>query len=320
MAKLDLEWLAVFDEIYKTNSVSRAAERLGLAQATASIALNKLRLHFGDKLFSRTAKGMMPTPRAEALYPELRDIIERLETARGFRAEFVPAQSNREFRISITDISEIVLLPILLNRLQKVAPGIRLEMEKIGDDSAARLASGEIDLAVGFMPHLEAGFHQQILFTQNFVCLAAKNHPRLNSKAAKISRAAFLGEGHIVVKTSGTGHWIVDKVLEQHGMERKVVLRLPSFLGVAHIVAETELLVIVPRKLGEKLVSQEEIKLLAPPLPLPSFSVKQHWHERFHADAGNVWLRRTIAELFATGRGRESDADQDPSEDQNNFI
>jgi DNA-binding transcriptional LysR family regulator len=297
MAKLDLEWLAVFDEIYKTNSVSHAAERLGLAQATASIALNKLRIHFGDKLFSRTSKGMMPTPRAEALYPELRDIMERLETARGFRAEFVPAQSNREFRLSITDISEIVLLSTLLNRLQKVAPDIRIEIEKITDDSASRLASGEIDLAVGFMPHLEAGFHQQILFTQNFVCMVARNHPRI---ADKISRAAFLREGHIAVKTSGTGHWIVDKVFEQHGMQRKVVLRLPSFLGVAHIVAETELLVIVPQKLGEKLVSQEDIKLLAPPLPLPSFSVKQHWHERFHADAGNVWLRRTIAELFST--------------------
>jgi DNA-binding transcriptional LysR family regulator len=306
MAKLDLEWLAVFDEIYKTNSVSRAAERLGLAQATASIALNKLRIHFGDKLFSRTAKGMMPTPRAETLYPELRDIIERLEAARGFRAEFVPAQSNREFRISITDISEIVLLSTLLNRLQKVAPDIRLDIEKISDDSAARLASGEIDLAVGFMPHLEAGFHQQILFSQNFVCLAAKNHPRIGNK---LSRAAFLNEGHIVVKTSGTGHWIVDKVFEQQGMTRKVVLRLPSFLGVGHIVAETELLVIVPRKLGEKLVSQDEIKLLTPPLPLPSFSVKQHWHERFHADAGNVWLRRTIAQLFATDRSRKLDSE-----------
>lgn len=304
MAKLDLEWLAVFDEIYKTNSVSRAAERLGLAQATASIALNKLRQHFGDKLFSRTSKGMMPTPRAEALYPELRDIIERLEAARGFRAEFVPAQSTREFRVCITDISEIVLLPILLNRLQKVAPDIRIEIEKIGDDSAARLASGEIDLAVGFMPHLEAGFYQQILFTQNFVCLAAKNHPRIGSK---VGRAAFLNEGHIVVRTSGTGHWIVDKVFEQHGMARKVVLRLPSFLGVAHIVAETEMLVIVPRKLGEKLVSQEEIKLLAPPVPLPSFSVKQHWHERFHADAGNIWLRRTIAELFMQHHVRDAD-------------
>jgi DNA-binding transcriptional LysR family regulator len=301
MAKLDLEWLAVFDEIYKTNSVSRASERLGLAQATASIALNKLRLHFGDKLFSRTSKGMMPTPRADALYPELRDIMERLELARGFRAEFVPAQSNREFRISITDISEVVLLSTLLNHMQKVAPDIRIEIEKIASDSAGKLESGELDLAVGFMPHLEAGFHQQILFSQNFVCLAAKNHPRIDNT---LSRAAFLQEGHIVVKTSGTGHWIVDKVFEQQGMARKVVLRLPSFLGVAHIVAETELLVIVPQLLGEKLVTQEDIKLMSPPVALPSFSVKQHWHERFHADAGNVWLRHTIAELFSASHQR----------------
>lgn len=297
MAKLDLEWLAIFDEIYKTNSVSRAAERLGLAQATASIALNKLRVHFGDKLFSRTSKGMFPTPRAEALYPELREIMDRLESARGFRAAFDPGQSTREFRICMTDISEVVLLSTLVNRLRRVAPHINIDVDKISTDSAGRLETGDVDLAVGFMPHLEAGFHQQILFTQNFVCLAAKNHPRVK---AKMSKAAFLAEGHIVVKTSGTGHSIVEKVFEQQGIKREVVLRLPSFLGVARIVAETELLVVVPRKLGEALISQEEIRLIDPPTPLPSFSVKQHWHERFHADPGNVWLRRTIAELFST--------------------
>ena len=297
MAKLDLEWLAIFDEIYKTNSVSRAAERLGLAQATASIALNKLRVHFGDKLFSRTSKGMFPTPRAEALYPELREIMDRLESARGFRAVFDPGQSTREFRICMTDISEVVLLSTLVNRLRRVAPHIHIDVDKISTDSAGRLETGDVDLAVGFMPHLEAGFHQQILFTQNFVCLAAKNHPRIKGK---MSKAAFLAEGHIVVKTSGTGHSIVEKVFEQQGIKREVVLRLPSFLGVARIVAETELLVVAPRKLGETLISQEEIRLIDPPTPLPSYSVKQHWHERFHADPGNVWLRRTIAELFST--------------------
>jgi DNA-binding transcriptional LysR family regulator len=297
MAKLDLEWLAIFDEIYKTNSVSRAAERLGLAQATASIALNKLRVHFGDKLFSRTSKGMLPTPRAEALYPELREIVSRLESARGFRAVFVPAQSNREFRICMTDISEVVLLPALADLLQRVAPDIHIDIEKISTDSAGRLESGELDLAVGFMPHLDAGFHQQILFTQNFVCLAAQNHPRI---AAGMSKAAFLAEGHIVVKASGTGHSIVDKLFEQQNMRRKVVLRLPSFLGVARIVAESELLVVVPRKLGETLIAQEAIIMIDPPTALPSYSVKQHWHERFHADPGNVWMRRTIAELFSS--------------------
>jgi DNA-binding transcriptional LysR family regulator len=301
MAKLDLEWLAVFDEVYKTGSVSRAADRLGLAQATASIALNKLRAHFGDRLFSRTSKGMEPTPYAQEIYPELREVIARLEKARGVRAVFVPEEAAREFRICMTDISEVVLLPTLLNHLRRVAPKVHIEAEKISTDSPRRLESGDVDLAVGFMTHLEAGFFQQTLFTQNFVCLVAKNHPRID---ATLSKKTFLAESHIVVTASGTSHSIVDKVLAQQGIERQVVLRLPSFLGVARIVAQTELLVIVPRLLGETLASQEAIRLLNPPIALPSYAVKQHWHERFHADPGNMWLRRTMAELFSK-RSRE---------------
>jgi DNA-binding transcriptional LysR family regulator len=296
MAKLDLEWLALFDEIYKTSSVSRAAERLGLAQATASIALNKLRIHFGDKLFVRTSTGMQPTPFAQEIYPELREILARLEKARGARTVFAPEVATREFRICMTDISEVVLLPTLLNHLRRVAPKVHIEAEKISTDSPRRLEAGDVDIAVGFMPHLEAGFFQQTLFTQNFVCLMAKNHPRIG---ARLSKEAFLAEGHIVVTSSGTGHSIVDKLMEQHGIEREVVLRLPSFLGVARIVAQTELLVIVPRLLGDTLASQEQVKLLDPPIALPAYSVKQHWHERFHADPANAWLRRTMAELFS---------------------
>ncbi len=116
---------------------------------------------------------------------------------------------------------------------------------------------------------------------------------------APLSRRAFSAEGHIVVTASGTGHSIVDKVLARHQVERRIVLRVPSFLGVARIVAQTELLVIVPRLLGHALASQERVQLLEPPVPLPPYKVKQHWHERFNADAGNVWLRRTMAELFS---------------------
>ena len=295
MAKLDLEWLHLFDEIYKTGSVSRAAERRGLAQGTASIALNKLRDHFADKLFSRTSNGMAPTPYAQEIYPALREAMALLEKARGVRDVFEPGTAERKFHISITDISEIVLLPTLLNHLRRIAPKVHIEAETISTDSPRRLESGEVDIAVGFMPHLEAGFYQQTLFKQDFVCLVANNHPRIKNK---LSKAAFLNEAHIVVSSSGTGHSIVDKVLGQHGIKREVALRLPSFLGVARIVAQTELLVIVPRRLGDMLASQEDIRLLDPPIALPSYSVKQHWHERFHADPGNVWLRRTMAELF----------------------
>ena len=296
MAKLDLDWLKVFVEIYKTQSVSRAALALGMEQASASLVLTKLRRHFDDPLFCRTSIGMAPTPRAQTIYPNVVEALVRLEKARGATGVFLPQQAKRDFRICMTDISEIVLLPRLINHLQTTAPGLVVEAEKISPDSRRRLESGEIDLAVGFTPDLEAGFYQQALFGQDFVCLASSDHPRIGTK---LTRKAFSNEGHILVMASGTGHSIVDKVLAQNKVNRRVVLRVPSFLGVARIVAQTEFLVIVPRLLGNTLAQQESVRVLEPPLPLPKYKVKQHWHERFNADAGNQWLRKTMAELFS---------------------
>jgi DNA-binding transcriptional LysR family regulator len=301
MAKLNLDWLEVFDQIYKTQSVSRAASLLGMEQASASIALNKLRQHFDDRLFIRTAAGMVPTPRAQSIYPDLHEALARIETARGKPAVFSPKDVVREFRVCMTDISEIIILPKLINYLQKTAPGLVVEATKISSDSRQRLASGDVDLAVGFLPDLEAGFYQQALFEQDFVCLAAKSHPRVKGvDQGKLPRSLFSSEGHILVTTSGTGHTIVDKVLDKQKIERRIVLRVPSFLGVARIVAQTEFLVIVPRQLGMALAAQEQVQVLEPPISLPHYKVKQHWHERFHLDAGSIWLRQTMAKLFMT--------------------
>jgi len=270
-----------------------------MEQASASIMLAKLRRHFDDRLFTRTSAGMEPTPKAQSIYPDLQEALLHIEKARGQGGAFLPQQAEREFCICMTDISEMVLLPRLINQLQQSAPGLTLKAEKISPDSRRRLESGDIDLAVGFTPDLEAGFYQQALFAQNFVCLAASNHPRIHGK---LTPREFLAEGHILVTASGTGHSIVDKVLARHKLVRRVVLRLPSFLGVARIVAQTEFLVIVPRLLGAALATQEKVQLLEPPVPLPPYKVKQHWHERFNADAGNIWLRKTMVDLFS-GKG-----------------
>jgi DNA-binding transcriptional LysR family regulator len=296
VAKLDLDWLGVFIQIYKTQSVSRAALILGMEQASASIVLNKLRRHYDDPLFCRTSIGMEPTPRAKAIYPDLLEAQLLLEKARGARAAFVPLEAAREFRICMTDISEIVLLPTLINYLQQSAPGVMIEADKISPDSRRRLEAGDLDLAVGFTPDLEAGFYQQALFAQDFVCLASLDHPRVQGK---LSRKAFSSEGHILVMASGTGHSIVERVLAKQQVERRIVLRLQSFLGVARIVAQTDFLVIVPRLLGLALASKERVQVLEPPVVLPTYKVKQHWHERFNADVGNMWLRKTMEKLFS---------------------
>jgi DNA-binding transcriptional LysR family regulator len=297
MAKLDLDWLTVFLEIYKTQSVSLAAERLGIAQARASGVLNKLRRHFADPLFARTSRGMEPTPYAVRIQPDIATCVARLSAATSQVDGFDPRTARRHFHICMTDISEIVVLPSVVNEVRKLAPGISIDAERISQDSPRRLEAGDVDFAVGYMPQLEAGFYQQTLFQQGFVCLAARNHPRIRTTP---NRQAFLKEGHIVVTTSGTGHSIVDREFKRRGIERTVVLRVASFLGVARIVARTELLAIVPRLLGESLIAQEDISLFNPPVALPTYGVKLHWHERFHTDAGNVWLRKVVARLLAT--------------------
>jgi DNA-binding transcriptional LysR family regulator len=296
MAKFDIELLVIFEEIYKTGSITRTAENLGLAQPTVSIALNKLRHHFGDMLFSRTSKGMEPTRHAQNVIKEVRTVTAAMQNVLRRQEAFNPHESSYEFKICMTDISEIVLLPTLLNYLKHEAPTIRVDIFKISPETPRQLQDGEVDLAVGFMPHLEAGFYQQKLFDQNFVCIASKDHPRIDSG---IGRKSFLEEGHILVKSSGTGHSIVEKVLTSKGIHRKIVLRVPSFLGIARIVAQTDFLATVPDRYGTAMSQQERVRILAPPIKLPNFSVKQHWHERFHSDPANRWLRQVIAHLFA---------------------
>jgi DNA-binding transcriptional LysR family regulator len=294
MAKLDIYWLGVFVEIYRTRSVSLAADRLGLAQARVSGVLSKLRRHFGDPLFARTSQGMEPTPYADQVYPDILQCFERLATPPSQHA-FDQATARRQFRICMTDISEIVVLPLLINELRRLAAGVTIEAERISADSPDRLESGDVDLAVGYMPSLEAGFYQQTLFRQGFVCLAALRHPRIQKPPTP---HVFSKEGHIVVTTSGTGHSIVDREFAKRGIDRNIILRVPSFLGVARLVAKTELLAIVPRRLAQAL-DQEAVNVFAPPISLPSYAVKLHWHARFHGDQGNIWLRKVVAQVLA---------------------
>lgn len=296
MKRLDTELLLIFDEVYKTRNVTRAAANLGLPQSTVSLGLSRLREQFNDRLFSRTAHGMEPTPRAANAVADIRRALEAMQRALADEPVFDPAASRRAFTVCMTDISEIVLLPRLLNYLRINGPGIKLDVAKISPDSPFELANGTVDLAVGFMPHLEAGFYQQKLFDQHFVCLASKHHPRVNDV---LTVEMLRQEGHVLVRTSGTGHAIVDKVLAQANVERNIALRLPSFLGVARIVAQTELLAIVPYRFGAAMLGSEQIRVLPVPVELPSFEVKQHWHERYHADASNRWLRQTFATLFS---------------------
>ena len=292
---MDVKLLAVFDEVYKTRSVSRAGENLGIAQSSISIALGRLRRHFGDPLFVRTSDGMQPTPHAAALEVPIRQALDLLRSLAHQQAVFEPATERRIFRICMTDITHLVLLPALINRLRDVAPGINVEITNISGQTPKMLESGEADLAVGFIPQLEAGFYQQKLFDQDFSCVVRIDHPRIR---ARLTQGMFKRENHVLVTAAGTGQNLVEEQLDRLGVWRNVALRLPNFLGIGALVANTDLMVTVPRRVAETLVRIAKVKALPPPFPLPVFSVKQHWHERYQQDPANRWMRGVISDLF----------------------
>lgn len=292
---MDVKLLAVFDEVYKTRSVSRAGENLGIAQSSISIALGRLRRHFGDPLFVRTSDGMQPTPHAAALEVPIRQALDLLRSLAHQQAVFEPATERRIFRICMTDITHLVLLPALINRLRDVAPGINVEITNISGQTPKMLESGEADLAVGFIPQLEAGFYQQKLFDQDFSCVVRIDHPRIR---ARLTQGMFKRENHVLVTAAGTGQNLVEEQLDRLGVWRNVALRLPNFLGIGALVANTDLMVTVPRRVAETLVRIAKVKALPPPFALPVFSVKQHWHERYQQDPANRWMRGVISDLF----------------------
>ena len=293
----EVRLLQVFDEIYRTRSVTRAAENLGVGQPTVSVALAKLREHFGDRLFVRLDNSMEPTPLAKELEQPIRLAIQAVGHAYGHHAVFDPATVERVFCISMTDISQLVLLPKLWAHLRVASPGVRIDVVPLSGDTSQMLESGEADLALGFMPQLEAGFYQQALFRQRYVCVASANHPRIGDQ---LTLNQYQDEEHATVTSSGTGHLILDREVARQGITRHIALRVPNYLGIAFVVEQTDLLLTIPERLAQVLEGRGQFRVYPVPFELPDYAVKQHWHERYHHDPGNIWLRRVISELLST--------------------
>jgi DNA-binding transcriptional LysR family regulator len=291
---VDLKLLQLFDVLYTTRSVTRAADLLDQSQPTVSIWLGKLRRQLHDPLFVRTPTGMQPTPQADVLIGQAREILESLRRLSDWEPTFVPATALRRFRICMTDASHITLLPQLLAHVRAVAPNVRLEVARIDGNTAHALESGEADLALGYIPWLESGIYQQTLFPQNWVCLANSLHPRIGKT---LSLAQYKDEAHVGI-VAGTGYQLLETALAAKRIQRNVVLELPGFLGLVRIVATTDLIVTLPRHIGETLAKVGELRVIDCPVAIPPFTVKQHWHARYHNDPANRWLRGVIATLF----------------------
>jgi DNA-binding transcriptional LysR family regulator len=296
MQNIDLRLLEVIRELHRTGSVSHAAQNLGLSQSAVSMSLARLRKHFNDPLFVRTSRGMEATSYAEALIGELIQATEILESAMERRLHFDPLTSDRMFHLISTDIAQFTILPQLVKRLSAaVAPKVRINLRQLTEAAPRLLESGEADLAIGLIPQMGAGFCQQRLFTNQFMCALRTGHPRIKEK---LTLEQFQSESHLSVTTLGTGYDSLEKALEAQKVRRNIAMRVPSYLGVGAIVTDTDYLVIVPGRFGRILASAGDLKLLPLPFPFPSYDVTQNWHERYTHDPAQQWLRSLLVSLF----------------------
>jgi DNA-binding transcriptional LysR family regulator len=247
----------------------------------------------------RTSRGMEPTTHAAKLIELLQRAEGLLQTALEHHVVFDPSTSERRFNIYSTDIAQVTLMPKLMKRLGATAPGVEVDLRRISDVTPKLLESGEANLAIGFVPEMGAGFCQQRLFKEKFVCVVRRDHPRVRGS---LSLDQFQEETHLAIATNGTGHSIVEQTLQANGIRRRIGLTVPSFLGIVSIITSLNYLAILPEQLARHLASAGQIRVLTVPVPIPPYFIMQHWHERFTHDPASRWLRATIADLFCSSK------------------
>ena len=296
MFELDCKLLSIFFYVYKFKSVSLAADHLEMSQPTVSNILNKIRQHYNDPLFLRIGNEMVPTELSKQLFPLVSEALNKVEIINNFTIDFDQATSQQQFSLAMTDVSHLVLLPKISQYLKKHAPHIRLNIRPITSETSYQMANGEIDLALGFLPQLENGFYQQQLFEQYYVVIAAKDHPRLTGDS--ISTAQYLAESHIDID-AGMGHYHIENELLNLQLNRNILMRLPSYLGVGLVVQETDAIATVPYYLSEVLLSRGNLQFFDAPIIFPTYAVKQYWHMSCHHKTSHQWLRQMCYDLFS---------------------
>ena len=287
----DLNLLRVFAAIYVERNVSRAALKLGMTQPAISNALIRLRRSCDDPLFVRTSRSMEPTSTATEMFPPIQQVLLILKASFDQPSKFDPQTSQRRFRLLMSDAGETVILAKLMAALQLQAPQIEIEAVQMPHPAYAEaLENGSADLAFGNLPFLKAGFYQQKLFSDPYLCIANKNHPLVKRKEINLSN--FLTASHILV-TSGNADALVEQALTKKRVKRNIQLRLSNYHVAVEIVSKTDLLATVPSK-----VISPVVQSLPLPFAIRGAEVRQFWHRRAHHDAANKWLRNLLAVMF----------------------
>jgi DNA-binding transcriptional LysR family regulator len=293
----NLNLFVAFDALLTAGSVSRAAKRVGVTQSAMSNSLRQVRELFGDPLFLRSSHGIVPTPRARDLAGPVREALRLLEQTLNPR-RFDPATSTRTFVLFTSDYVEFVLLPRLFAQISKHAPGVQIQTLPWGlHHVPEELARGTADLMIGFYDKVPPYHRETILFEERYACIVRKGHPRVRGR---LTLKIYVALKHVMVTQSPGAQSGIDRALATLGRSRDVSVRVSHFLNVPPLVASTDLVAALSRRVAEPFARMLPLRVFEPPLRLHVSRVGMVWHESSANDPAHQWLRETVAGVCAS--------------------
>lgn len=287
----DLGLLVALNTLLEERNVTRAAEKLNISQPAMSAQLARLRDLFDDQLLVISGRQMLPTARALELQAPLRDLIDTISKVVSERQRFAPATSTRTFRIIAADYLQLVVVLPLLEAVRHTAPGIQLHLLPFDAATAwSKLEQLEADLVITW-PNVIPPEARAIKLCDDDLCMVQRiGHPR---GTAKLSVEALCALDHVVISHDGVSlRGLVDEELDKLGQTRRIVASAVSFLAAPAMVAQTDMVASMPRRLAKMMPDLVEIFDL--PLPAIRFEFFAAWHPRMHNDSGHQWLRNQM--------------------------
>ncbi len=297
--QLDLNLLRVLVAIHRTGSVTLAGKSLALSQPATSNALARLRDFFEDELFVRASTGLKPTRLCEQLAVDMHEQLLLMESMLVGRQEFDPANSDVHWKISLSDLGEMMFLPKLAAALRIDAPHARLSNIAVNADQVtAALESREIDLAVGILAPEHRGIRSELLFHERYMAVTSLNWKPSSGRAGKtLSLEQLRQSGFAVASPTATFHGSVEKMLTRMKLEERIVLRSRHFSAMPDIVRQTDLVGIIPEMFVRELKTRQDLRVWDI-TDAPVYEVQIIWHKSTDTDSRHIWMRDLVCKLF----------------------
>jgi DNA-binding transcriptional LysR family regulator len=293
---IDLDLLVALEALLTERNVTRAAARLRLSQPALSARLARLRTLFNDPLLIPAARGMTPTAKALELEAPLRAALQQVRGVVTAGRGFDPRRDPITLHIAASDYTQAAVLIDFALAVRQRAPHARVALRALDlGDLESQMELGAVDLAVVNAIYVPAALHARPLFQETYVAITRKGHP-IAGRA--LTPQAFTRLEHIVVSPHGGGFVTpVDDALQAAGLQRNTVVSTSSFLLVLELVARSDLVALVPRRLVAR--HRHQLRIHEPPIPVDGFAIVMAWHRRAHHDPAQKWIRQQLLEHVA---------------------